>query len=209
MKKKPPQPAPVPQKPARPAKEAAPPAPKPAPKAGGDEKKRTDASTPVPANQGTDMTQVPAQSSEKPPYKKASDTPDPEKKITKSTVVVPTDPIDWFAMRQPFVTRGVPLTSRDGDEIERNFTTVYNQYMGLGLGPDLSLKITNFQLPIYYDLALKRDGFLTAPERLESDVDKMLGPGKSLGTVMVPIVTPDTLNWAVKKISGKDIDFHF
>ncbi len=208
MKKKPPQPAPTP-KPAPPAKQAAPPAATPAPKAGGDEKKRTDAPTPVPGNQGTDMTQVPVKAADKPPDTKPSDTPDPENKTTKSTVVVPADPIDWFAMRQPFLNRGVSLTTRDGDELQRNFTTVYNQYLGLGLGPDLSLKITNFQLPIYYDLALKRDGYLTVPEKVEADVDKMLGPGKSLGTVVVPIVTPDTLNWAVKKISGKDIDFRF
>jgi hypothetical protein len=152
------------------------------------------------------------QSADKKPDEKPSDTPDtsagPETDPKKSKVTVPADPIDWFAMRQPFLNRGVPLTSRDGDQIRQNWTMTYNNLLGWGFGPDLSLKIANLGTPLAYDFAMARDN-PTQIEKFDMETERMLPPGKKLGKIVVPILTPDTLSWSVEKLTGKKIDFHF
>lgn len=212
-KKKSPEPAPAATKaPDPPAKQAAPPQAEPAPKAGAGEKKAPEAGTPAPSEQGTDLSEVPVQSSEKKPDEKPSETTDASAEAAtdpnKKKVTVPADPIDWFAMRQPFLNRGVPLTGRDGEQIEQNWTMAYNNMMRFGFGSDLSIKIANFGTPIAYDFALARDN-PTQIEKFDSETEKMLPPGKKLGKFVVPILTPDTMSFAVEKITGKKLDFRF
>ncbi len=212
MKKKPPEPAPAATKaPDPPAKQAAPPQAAPGPKAGTGEQ-TPEAATPIPAEQGKDLSEVPVQSAEKKPDEKPSETTDASGEAAndpnKKKVTVPTDPIDWFAMRQPFLNRGVPLTGRDGEQIKQNWTMTYNNMMRFGFTPDLSIKIANIGTPIAYDFAMARDN-PTQIEKFDMETEKMMGPGKKLGKIVVPILTPDTLSFAVEKITGKKLDFRF
>jgi hypothetical protein len=116
--------------------------------------------------------------------------------------------IDWAAMRQPFLTRGAPLGPVDTKMIEQNWVFSYNSMVQLGLSPEIAAKVANIGTPLAYDFSLARD-YPTAAEIGDKEVEKMMGAGKKLGTFTVPIITPDTLGWAVKKVFGKDIDFHF
>lgn len=151
---------------------------------------------------------VEAASPEK-PDEKPSETPSPDPEAApKKKATVPKDPIDWFAMRQPFLNRGVPLTARDGAQIEQNWMFTYNNMISLGLDTDMAAKIANFGTPIAYDFALKRDN-PTQIEIFDAELEKTLPAGQSLRKIVVPVVTPDTLNFIVKKTTGKDIDFRF
>jgi hypothetical protein len=116
--------------------------------------------------------------------------------------------IDWFEMRKPFLNRGVMLGDKDLDMIETNWKFTYNMMLNWGLGTELSAKVANFGTPIAYDFSLKHD-FPTLEEKMERDVEKMMGPGKKLSTVIVPVITPDTLGWVTEKITGKKVDFRF
>lgn len=220
MKKKQPQPVPAPpqQKPATTAKQAAPPQAQPAPKAAGQDKNTPEAATPTPGDQGKDLSEVPVQSADKKPDEKPSDTPlaapqnaggtgSETPQVTPPKVTVPADPIDWFAMRKPFTDRGLPLTLRDADQIQQNWTLTYRNMVPI-LGPDLALKIANIGTPIAYDFALARDN-PTQIEKFDMETEKLLPPGKKLGKIVVPIITPDTMSWTVEKLTGKKIDFRF
>ncbi len=216
MKKKPPGPAPAPAKaPDPPAKEAAPPQAEPKPI--GDEKKAPEAATPVPAEQGKDLSEVPVQSPDKKaadpeakPDEQPSETPQsaPEIGPKKKLATKPADPIDWFAMRQPFLNRGVPLTPRDGDQIVTNWMFTYNNMTRLGFDPVMAGKIANFGTPIAYDMAMKRDN-PTQIEKFDAETEKMLPAGKGLNKIVVPIITSDSLSWMVEKTTGKKIEFRF
>lgn len=220
MKKKQPQPAPAPPQPkaAAPAKKAEPPQPTPAPKPAGEDKSTPTATTPTPGDQGKDFSEVPVQSADKKPDEKPSDTPLAAPKsdpggasetpgATRPKVTVPADPIDWFAMRKPFLDRGLPLTARDGDQIQQNWTMTYRNMVPL-FGPELSVKIANLGTPLAYDFALARDN-PTQIEKFDMETERMLPPGKKLGKIVVPILTPDTMGWAVEKLTGKKVDFRF
>jgi hypothetical protein len=208
-------PAPVPQKaPNLPAKQAAPPQGAPAPKTGGDARQPAEAPAPTPGEQGTDLSEVPMAASDKKPDEKPSDSP----AVAASDVevgpprapqaTVPTDPIDWFAMRRPFTNRGLSLTAADEAQIERNWTMTYKNLLGWGVPSDLSIKIANLGTPLAYDFALKRDN-PTVLEKFDMETEKMLPRGKSLGKIVVPVLTPDTLSWSVEKLTGKKFDFRF
>jgi hypothetical protein len=220
MKKKQPQVAPAPpqQKPAAPAKKAAPPQAEPTPKPAGQDKNTPEATAPTAADQGKDFSEVPVQSADKKPDEKPSDTPQAAPRAatggepgtqqwTPPKVTVPHDPIDWFAMRQPFTDRGLPLTLRDADQIRQNWSLTYRNMVPI-FGPDLAVKIANLGTPIAYDFALARDN-PTQIEKFDMETEKMLPPGKKLGKIVVPIITPDTLSWSVEKLTGKKIDFRF
>ncbi len=213
MKKKPPEPAPAPapKAPDPAAKQPAPPAS--APKAGEGEKKAPEAPTPAPAEQGKDLSEVPVQTAEKPPAEMPSETTDAtgggaKSEEEKKKATKPADPIDWLAMRQPFLDRGVPLSGRDGEQIQQNWTMTYNNMVNIGLDPALAVKITNIGVPVAYGFAMARDN-PTQIEKFDAETEKMLPQGKKLGKVVVPIITPDTLSFAIEKVSGKKIDFRF
>jgi len=222
MKKKQPQPAPAPPQPkaAAPAKKAAPPQATPAPKPAGEDKDTPAATTPTPGDQGKDFSEVPVQSADKKPDEKPTDTPLAAPQLTPGggagggplqltppRITVPADPIDWFAMRKPFTDRGLSLTARDGDQIQQNWTMTYRNMVPI-FGPELSVKIANLGTPIAYDFALARDN-PTQIEKFDMETEKMLPPGKKLGKVIVPIITPDTLSWTVEKLTGKKVEFRF
>lgn len=120
----------------------------------------------------------------------------------------PGDQIDWFAMRQPFLNHGLPLTGRDGDQITLNFRNSVTMMRNWGMPQDLAIKAANLGLAFAYDTQLGLESPNTL-EKFDRDTERMLGPGKKLGKLVVPIVTPDTLSWAVEKVSGKKIDFRF
>lgn len=219
MKKKHPQPAPAPpqHKPVVTPKKSAPPQPAPQKQAGQD-KNTPVGTTPTPGDQGKDLSEVPVESTDKKPDKKPSDTPLASPSSTASAasgtpnflspkITVPTDPIDWLAMRRPFLNRGLPLTGRDADEIQLNWSRSYRQMLPL-FGPDLSVKIANLGTPLAYDFALARDN-PTQIEKFDMETERLLPPGKKLGKIVVPVITPDTLGWAVEKLTGKKVDFNF
>lgn len=120
----------------------------------------------------------------------------------------PADPIDWFGMRQPFLSHGLPLTGRDGDQISLNFYNSVGMLQGLGVPRPTAIKLTNLGLAFAYDTQLGLESPNTL-EKFDRDTERSLGPGKRLGKLVVPIVTPDTLSWAVEKVSGKKLDFRF
>jgi hypothetical protein len=210
MKKKAPAAAPA-KAPAPPAKTAAPP-----------QADATPAPTPAPeqTQQGVDFSQTPA--------KQAGSLTDPIKPFKIDPAFLPPpvpglaeaspdrfkltfDPpslIDWSAMRQPFLTRGVQLGGRDADMMEHNWVFSYNQMVGWGLSPELAAKVANIGTPLAYDFSLSRD-YPTTEEKMDQDIEKRMGPGKKLGKFVVPIITPDTLNWIFKTTLKKDIDFRF
>ena len=205
MKKKTPAPAPAPQKAAdSDAKQAAP--PQAAPTQAGSEKQTPEAAAPVPGERGTDLSDVPVQSADKEPDLTPKDAEGPPRPST--TPLSAKDPIDWFGMRQPFLNRGLPLTGRDADQIQMNWTFTYNNLLRWGFTPELSVKIANIGTPVAYDFALARD-HPTQVEKFDMETERMLPPGKKLGKIVVPIITPDTLSWTVEKVTGKKIDFRF
>jgi hypothetical protein len=121
----------------------------------------------------------------------------------------PASQIDWLAMRQPFLTRGVMVGDLELKTIEQNWRFTYTSMVNLGLSPELSVKIANIGTPLAYDFSLARDN-PTAEERMDQAFEKMLPPGEKLPTkIVVPVITPDTLQWVTKKVTGKDIDFRF
>jgi hypothetical protein len=204
VKKKTPAPAPAPQKAPDPAaKQPAPPETAPT-QAAGD--KPVAEATPAPDEGGTDLSDVPVQSADAKLDLTPKDTgPAP---MTFTTPLGPKDPIDWFGMRQPFLNRGLPLTGRDADQIQTNWTFTYNNLLRWGFTPELSVKIANIGTPVAYDFALSRD-HPTQIEKFDMETEKMLPPGQKLGKIVVPIITPDTLSWTVEKITGKKVDFRF
>ena len=207
MKKKTPAPAPAPQKGPDPAaKQPAPPEAAPTQTAGD---KQTPEPTPTPGEGGTDLSDVPVQSADKKPDLTPKDPGAAEGPAPATFTLQPSkDPIDWFGMRQPFLNRGLPLTGRDADQIQTNWTFTYNNLLRWGFTPELSVKIANIGTPVAYDFALSRD-HPTQVEKFDMETEKMLPPGKKLGKIVVPIITPDTLSWTVEKVTGKKIDFRF
>jgi hypothetical protein len=207
MKKKPPAPTPAPaQKPPAPAKQAAPPQPAPAAPAT-EEKTAAPAPTAEPTGgAGKDLSQVPAEApaTPAPPAgEKSSVSMPPRLKLPGAP-----DPIDWFAMRQPFLTRGVPWTGREMDDVQVNWTFTYNNLLRWGIPMDLSIKIANIGTPIAYDFAMARDN-PTQIEKFDMETERMLPVGKKLGKFVIPVITPETLSWSVEKITGKKLDFRF
>lgn len=118
------------------------------------------------------------------------------------------DPIDWASMRQPFLTHDLPLTGRDVDQISLNFYNSVGMLKGWGVPEPTALKLANLGLAFAYDTQLGLESPNTL-EKFDRDTERSLGPGKKLGKFVVPVITPDTLSWAVEKVSGKKLDFHF
>jgi hypothetical protein len=118
------------------------------------------------------------------------------------------DPIDWAAMRQPFLTHNMPLTGRDADQITLNFYNSVGMLRSWGLPEGTAMKLANIGLAFAYDTQLGLENPNTL-EKFDRDTERMLGPGKKLGKFVVPVITPDTLGWAVEKVTGKKIDFRF
>ena len=118
------------------------------------------------------------------------------------------DPIDWFSMRQPFLTHSLPMTGRDVDQISLNFYNSVGMLRGWGVPEGPALKLANLGLAFAYDTQLALESPNTL-EKFDRDTERSLGPGKKLGKFVVPVITPDTLSWAVEKVSGKKLDFRF
>lgn len=118
----------------------------------------------------------------------------------------PAPPIDWLEMRRPFLNRGVPFGDKIQGDIETQWTSTYKMMIGLGMGPDLSLKIANTATPIAIDNALKFD-HPTFMEQSDRDMEKMLG--KPVGTFTIGVITPGTLGAAIKLVTGKTVDLSF
>lgn len=215
-------PAPAPTKaPPPPAKQAAPPQSAPAPK-------------PAAPEQGADFSETPAQSASPTPTPAVTPTLTPSLQLNPRLLpglgavgpedasggyrlppdffkftADPASQIDWLAMRQPFLTRGVMVGDLELKTIEQNWRFTYTSMVNLGLSPELSVKIANIGTPLAYDFSLARDN-PTAEERMDQAFEKMLPPGEKLPTkIVVPVITPDTLQWVTKKVTGKDIDFRF
>jgi len=194
-------PIPAPKAPPAPAKQQSPPGTAPAP-APAPETEAEDAGG---APAGRDLSEVPVGSTDKPEHKASPDMPDLA--ITKSTVTVPFDPIDWPAMMKPYNLRGVPLGTRDHDGVELYWNRTYKSLVTVwGFSPERAIQITNAATPTAIDFALSRD-YPTMEERFDRDTEKMMGPGKSLGKVMIPL-TPG-IEWGVGKIIGKKFKLEF
>jgi hypothetical protein len=193
-------PIPAPKAPPAPAKQQAPPTTAPAP---AQETKTEDASAGTPA--ARDLSQVPVEAKDKPDHKVSPDAPDLA--IGKSTITVPFDPIDWGGMMKPFRVRGVPLTNSDYDGVELYWNRTYKSLVTFwGFSPDMAITITNAATPVAIDFALSPD-FPSTTERFDRETEKMLGPGKSLGTKILPL-TPG-IEWGVGKIIGKPFKLEF
>jgi hypothetical protein len=187
-------PDPIPKVPDPPAKQATPPAGAPTTQAGAPEK----AQAPAAPVRPLDLTLTPPSLLTPPNGASPGFTLPPANK----------DPIDWFGMRQPFLTHGLPMTAQDGDQLASNFHYSLRLLQNWGMPPDLAIKVTNLGLSFAYDTQLGRESPNTL-EKFDADTEKMLGPGKTLGKLVVPVITPDTLGWAVEKVTGKKIDFRF
>jgi hypothetical protein len=214
MKKKDQVPAPAPTKQPAPAKQQAPPqgTPQQTPA-------QTPGSTPAPANPdaGRDFSGIPTGPQLKlDPTLFGADGPGSMgpggQTLPPDFFKLRTDPIgliDWSAMRGPFYSRGTFLDTRDIDDITLNWRYSVHNLTALGLPLDLAVKVTNLGLPMAYDYSLSHD-FPNAEERMDQAFNKLLPAGKAMPTkYVVPIITPDTLNWVTKKLIGKDVDFHF
>jgi len=189
MKKKPPVPDAAPAKSSAPATpQQAPPQAGPSPAAAGP---GSDAA-------GRDFSQVPAQSG---PLRQPADD-------AFRLPAAPLSLIDWSAMRKPFLTRGVALDTAGIGMIETNWMFTYNQMARLGFSPDRAIAIANFGTPIAYDFSLQRD-HPTVFEESDRQLEKMMPAGKKIGTITVPLITPDTLGWVTEKVTGKKYDFRF
>jgi hypothetical protein len=165
----------------------------------------TPGATPPPATAGPIKPLLVPPSALQPPVPGMPNALDPDRfKLTFD----PPSLIDWSAMRQPFLTRGVPLGAMDAGMIEQNWVYSYNNMVRWGLSADIAAKLANIGTPLAYDFSMARD-YPTTEERFDRELEKMLPPGQKLGKFVVPVITPDTLNWAVKQVTNKDIDFRF
>jgi hypothetical protein len=76
------------------------------------------------------------------------------------------------------------------------------------LSNDVAVKLTNIGTAFAYNQSLSFTN-PTLEEQFDRDLERMLPEGKSLGKIVVPILTPDTASWIVEKVSGKKVDFSF
>lgn len=120
--------------------------------------------------------------------------------------------MDWSETTSPFTARGLRLTDSEAKTIEANWWTTYNFLRSLGFRPDLAALGANKGTAFAYDNMLSREN-PNAADRFEQDSDKQLSlqnPGqKGIGTKIVPIITPSTLEWLSKKVFKKDLKFTF
>lgn len=118
--------------------------------------------------------------------------------------------IDWRAMREPFVSRGLRLGDGDLSAIEKNWTYSYNFFIRLGLPPNVAAWGANHGTAYAYDKQLsleapnQADRFDAEFERAKAQVGV-----KEFKTPIVPIITPDTLKWVSKQLFNKDLSFEF
>lgn len=195
-------PIPAPKAPPAPAKQQGPPTAAPGPSPAPAPETKPDDAAGAPA--ARDLSEVPVESKDKPEHKASPDVPDLS--ITKSTVTVPFDPIDWGPIMQPYRLRAVPLTGREYDSVEQYWHRTYKSLVHIGLKPEWAIDVTNAALPTAVDLSLKGD-YPTTVERFDRETERMLGPGKSLGTKIIPLNFG--IEWGVSKITGKKFKLEF
>jgi hypothetical protein len=192
-------PIPAPKAPPAPAKQQAPPTAAPVPAT---EAKAEDGGGGAPAR---DLTQVPVESADKPTH---AATGDPANLLAPNPLVtVPITPIDWGPIAREFSLRGVTFLPRDQDGVEQYWFRTYRSLTTFwGLPADTAAKVTNAGIPAAVSFSLARD-HPTMGEQFDRDTEKMLGPGKSLGKVMIPLNAP--IEWSVGKIIGKPFKLEF
>lgn len=115
-------------------------------------------------------------------------------------------PLDWPSLREPFVARGLRLDDRDLDNIHQNVFTAYLQLRRFGFPPNIALWGAQKGTAFAYDNLLSREN-PNAFDRAQADWARAYPNEKK--TPIVPLISPTTLNFAVKKIFNKDINFEF
>jgi outer membrane protein OmpA-like peptidoglycan-associated protein len=115
-------------------------------------------------------------------------------------------PLDWPSLREPFVVRGLRLDDRAINNIQQNVFTAYLQLRRFGFPPDLALWGAQKGTAFVADSILSREN-PNAFDRAQAEWTR-LNP-KEVKTPIVPLITPTTLNFAVKKLFHKDINFEF
>lgn len=101
--------------------------------------------------------------------------------------------IDWLAMRQPFVSRGVILTDRDSRAIEENWNRTYLLGLAIGLSPKLAAMGANKLSAAAYDIQMSKE----APTQLDILNQEMKLQG-GFSTPIVDFITPETIKFITK-----------
>jgi outer membrane protein OmpA-like peptidoglycan-associated protein len=112
--------------------------------------------------------------------------------------------IDWGALRDPFTSRGIRLSDRDGASVEQNWNNAYLWALGIGLSPQAAATAANKLTAAAYDIQLGKEN-PNLWDKVDQE-DKKLGITKS---PIVPIITPETLKFLGKKLFNRDIDLRF
>lgn len=118
--------------------------------------------------------------------------------------------IDWSAVGEPFRSRGLSLSGRDGDSVLQTWTGTYRFLLNLGFSPKIAASISDIGTAKAYDNLLSRE-HPTALDKMNAEWDmylKVQHPD-ALNIPPIPIITPTTLNWLGKKLFKKDINFNF
>jgi outer membrane protein OmpA-like peptidoglycan-associated protein len=141
-------------------------------------------------------------------YRPPVDGPDPKKSaydpFKLPSVVRPPGPIDWSALRDPFISRGIRLNDRDITSVEQNWNSAYLWALGLGLSPENATLAATKLTAAAYDIQLGK-GNPNFWDKVDEE-DKRMGITKSPN---IPIITPETLKFLGKKLFKVDIDPRF
>lgn len=113
--------------------------------------------------------------------------------------------LDWPALAEPGAFRGHRLGARDVAAAEEMGRGMYENLVRLGLGHGVSQWWTNRVLQSAYESRVAFEN----PNLLDFSAEEMRKFYPDYSETIVPILTPDTLNWVIKATFKKDIQFRF
>ena len=113
--------------------------------------------------------------------------------------------LDWRALAEPGALRGQHLSGRDAAAADEMGRAMYENLYRLGLKPEIASWWTNRVLQSAFDARLA----LENPTLLDLSESEMRKLDPNFSQKIVPLLTPDTLNWLILKTFKKDVEFRF
>jgi outer membrane protein OmpA-like peptidoglycan-associated protein len=113
--------------------------------------------------------------------------------------------LDWRGLNEPGAFRGVRLDERDARAASAAGRVIYGNMLRLGLGSGVANWWTNRVLQSTYDARLA----LENPTLLDLSAGEMLKFDPNFSQIVVPVMTPEIMNWVIKKTFKRDIEFRF
>jgi outer membrane protein OmpA-like peptidoglycan-associated protein len=139
------------------------------------------------------------------PFKPLPPLPPPSFRFGKPLSLLDDFQLDWRGLAEPGAFRGRRLSGRDAAAAELRGRTIYGNMLSLGVGHGVANWWSNRVLQSTFDARLA----LEHPSLLDLSPLEMKKFDPNFSQIVVPVMTPEILNWLVKKTFKKDIDFHF